>query len=163
MAAGISEPEAMTGTIRERELRARELLVDILLCNFKEKLMTNDKNPTSQPQNENESHTHPIATGLGAAAGGVAGAALGNSTIGGKVGSAIGGVAGAIAGAIAGNTVAQIAAEAIDEIQPALGLGLGANDKPIQLPRHYTWEELQALSKPHGGEIQIHGGLEKSI
>ena len=113
--------------------------------------MTNDKNPHAEPQNETQtSDEHPIATGLGAAGGGVVGAAVGRSIIGGKVGAAIGGVAGAIAGGIAGNTVAEFAKEAIDEIQPAFGLGLGANDKPIELPRHYTWEELQALSKPQG-------------
>lgn len=113
--------------------------------------MTNDKNTTSDAHSETQtSHPHPIATGLGAAGGSVAGAAVGRSIIGGNVGAAIGGVAGAIAGGIAGNTVAQFAEEAIDEIQPTLGLGLGANDKPIELPRHYTWEELQALSKPQG-------------
>jgi len=117
--------------------------------------MTNDKNPDSESQNETQtSHTHPIATGLGAAGGGVAGAAVGRSIIGGNVGAAIGGIAGAIAGGIAGNTVAEFAQEAIDEIQPTLGMGLGANDRPIELPRHYTWEELRALSTPHGGEIQ---------
>lgn len=115
--------------------------------------MTNDNRPNSAPETET-SHAHPLATGLGAAGGGVAGAAAGRSIIGGKVGAAIGGVVGAIAGGLAGNTVAEFAQEAIEEIQPVLGIGLGANDKPIELPRHYTWDELQALSKPQGGEIQ---------
>ena len=119
--------------------------------------MINDEQPIKpqdQPQHPESEATesHPIATSLGAVGGGVAGAALGRS-IGGKVGAAIGGVAGAIAGSIAGNTLAEIAEEAIDEVHPAVGLGLGADTKPIELPRHYTWEELQALSKPQGGEI----------
>lgn len=117
--------------------------------------MANDNRSNSELPETETSHAHPILTGLGAVGGGVAGAAVGRSIIGGNVGAAIGGVTGAIAGGIAGNTVAEFAQEAIEEIQPALGMGLGANDKPIELPRHYTWGELQALSKPHGGEIQI--------
>ncbi len=66
--------------------------------------------------------------------------------MGGKLGDAIGSVAGAIAGGILGSKVAEIATEAIEEIQPSLGLG--ADTKPVELPRHYSWEELQALSKP---------------
>ncbi|MEH1843371.1 MAG: hypothetical protein V7L20_32720 [Nostoc sp.] len=105
-------------------------------------------------QNESEqTDSHPLATGLGAVGGGVAGAALGRS-IGGKVGAAIGGIAGAITGGVAGNQLAGYAEEFIEELQPTVGLGLGADHKPIELPRHYSWEELQTLSKPQGGEIQ---------
>lgn len=109
----------------------------------------NNQDSDPKPQNENRTspNAHPIATGLGATGGGIAGAALGNS-IGGKVGAAIGGVAGAIAGGIVGNNIAEFAAEAIDELQPTLSLGLGADTKEIELPRHYSWEELQQLSKP---------------
>lgn len=108
--------------------------------------MTNDENKI-EPQNEPE---HPIATGLGAVGGGVAGAALGRS-IGGKFGAAIGGVAGAIVGGIAGNTVAEFTEEVLEDIDPT-GLNLGANNKLVELPRHFTREELQALSKPEGAQ-----------
>lgn len=120
--------------------------------------MTNDEQqikPQDEPQHPASEATdsHPLATSLGAVGGGVAGAALGRSLIGGKVGAAIGGITGAIAGGIAGNNIADFAEEAINEIQPTSGLGLGADTKPIELPRNYTWEELQALSKPQGGKI----------
>ncbi|WP_427157146.1 hypothetical protein ACQFX9_17090 [Aliinostoc sp. HNIBRCY26] len=93
---------------------------------------------------------HLIAIGLGAAGGGIVGSALGRS-IGGKVGGAIGGVAGAIAGGFAGNQLAGYTQEFIEELQPTSSLALGADNKPIELPRHYSREELQALSKPQGG------------
>src|ERR687885_1353464 len=117
---------------------------------FKEITTMNDKQQ-SEPQDkylnaqQENSDSHPIATGLGAVGGGAAGAAIGNS-VAGKLGAAIGSVAGAIAGSLVGNTIAEVAQEAIAEIQPTLGLG--ADTKPIELPRHYSWEELQALSKP---------------
>ena len=115
----------------------------------------NEEYPVSNPENEIQttSNAHPIATGLGAAGGGVVGAALGRS-IGGKLGAAIGGVAGAITGGVAGNQLAEYVEDFTEELQPTVGLGLGADRKPIELPRHYTWSELQALSKPQGGEIQ---------
>ncbi|OKH52105.1 hypothetical protein NIES2101_15820 [Calothrix sp. HK-06] len=91
--------------------------------------------------------SHPVATSLGAVGGGVAGAAIGRSIIGGKVGAVIGGVTGVIAGSIAANKVAEFTEEAINVVEPT-GLNLGANNKPIELPKHYTWKELQALSKP---------------
>lgn len=109
--------------------------------------------PEDEPQHAKSTEgSHPLATSLGAVGGSVAGAALGRSIIGGKVGTAIGGVVGAIALGASANKLAEFAQEAIDEIQPS-GLGFGANDKPIELPRHYNWEELKALSKPQKGEI----------
>jgi hypothetical protein len=116
--------------------------------------MTNDEQQSqiqSQQIISDATDSHPIATSLGAVGGGVAGAALGRS-IGGKVGAAIVGVAGAIMGGVAGNQLAGYAEEFIEELQPTVGLGLGANHKPIELPRHYTWEELQALSTPSSAE-----------
>ncbi|MEH2247786.1 glycine zipper domain-containing protein [Nostoc sp.] len=115
----------------------------------------NEEQSANNPQDEIQTNpnTHTIATGLGAAGVGVVGAALGRS-IGGKLGAAIGGVAGAITGSVVGNQLAEYVEEFTEELQPVIGLGLGANHKPIELPRHYTWEELQALSKPQGGEIQ---------
>ncbi|BCL39556.1 hypothetical protein [Nostoc sp. MS1] len=134
--------------------------------------MTQDKQPDLAAQNQTSleasvnahptdsenspeisSHTHPLATGLGAVGGGIAGAALGRS-IGGKLGAALGGVTGAITGTVAANKLAEYAEDFIEELQPTISLGLGADHKPIELPRHYSWEELQALSKPQGGVIQ---------
>ncbi|MBL1178931.1 MAG: hypothetical protein FWK01_28345 [Pantanalinema sp. GBBB05] len=88
-----------------------------------------------------------IAEEVGAVVGGIAGAAIGKS-IKGNVGAVVGGVAGAIAEGIAANSAATFTQALIQETQPTLSLGLGADDKPIDLPKHYTWEELQALSKP---------------
>jgi uncharacterized membrane protein len=96
----------------------------------------NSKRPTPDPN-----QSHPIATGIGAAGGGMAGAALGKSIAGG-VGAAIGGVAGAIAGSIAAEVLADFTEEA------RYSLGLGADNRQIELPAHYSWEQLQALSKP---------------
>lgn len=112
--------------------------------------------PQDEPQYPASESTdsHPFTTGLGAVGGSVAGAALGRSVMGGKIGAAVGGVAGAIVGGIAGNNIAEFAEAAIDAIQPS-GLGLGADTKPIELPHHYTWEELQALSKPQGRHDSI--------
>lgn len=93
---------------------------------------------TSEPE-----RSHPIATGLGAASGGIAGAAIGKAFAG-RLGAAVGGVAGAIAGSIAGEALADFA----EETNESLGLGWGADDKEVELPKHYSWEELQALSKP---------------
>ncbi|MBD2496286.1 colicin V family bacteriocin [Nostoc sp. FACHB-280] len=120
--------------------------------------MTNEERQITPQQqsshNDSQTTSHPLATGLGAVGGGVAGAAIGRS-IGGKVGAAIGGVAGAITGGVAGNKLAEYAGEFIEELQPTTGLGLGADHKPVELPRHYSWEELKALSKPEGGAIQL--------
>lgn len=114
----------------------------------------NDKTPDSNPANKDsntpliqaqeQAKSHPIATGLGVTSGGIAGAALGN-IFGGKVGAAVGGVTGAIAGSIASNALAEFAEAVIEETSPTLGLG--ANAKPVKLLRHYSWNELQALSK----------------
>ena len=116
--------------------------------------MINEEQPI-KPQDESqnsdsEATDSHIATGIGAVGGGAAGAALGRSIIGGKMGAAIGGIAGAIAGAVAGNKLAEFTEEATEELNPNVGLKLAANNKPVELPRHYTWEELQALSKPQG-------------
>src|SRR5919202_948415 len=115
---------------------------EITTMNDKQQSEPQDKHLNAQQEN---SDSHPIATGLGAVGGGAAGAAIGNS-VAGKLGATIGSVAGAIAGGIVGNKVAGLAQEAIEEIQPSLGLG--ADTKPVELPRHYSWEELQALSQP---------------
>jgi uncharacterized membrane protein len=98
------------------------------------------------------SNSHIIAKGVGAAGGSVAGAAIGSS-IGGKVGATVGGIAGAIAGSMAGEAIAEFTEELIQETSPSLRLGLGADTKEIELPAHYSWEELQALSKPQMDQL----------
>jgi outer membrane lipoprotein SlyB len=112
------------------------------------------KNSQSQPDKDHiDIQNNPLATGLGAAGGGVTGAAVGKS-LGGKVGATVGGVAGAIAGGLAGNKLAELGEEVFEEINPTYSLGLGANNKPVELPRHYSWEELQALSKSQSSNNQ---------
>ncbi len=105
---------------------------------------TNEGSNTPLQQAQEQAKSHPIATGLGATSGGIAGASLGNS-VGGKVGAAVGGVVGAIAGSIAGKALAEFAEAVIEETSPTLSLG--ADAKPVELPKHYSWDELQALSK----------------
>ncbi len=110
--------------------------------------MNNDNQQDSLIKNETPSpthETHPLATGLGAAVAGIAGVALGKS-VGGKMGAAVGGIAGAILGGIAVNNVFAVTSEVLHQVQPTLGLG--ADTKPIELPAHYSWKELEALSKP---------------
>ncbi|MBD2510784.1 hypothetical protein H6G91_26575 [Nostoc muscorum FACHB-395] len=107
----------------------------------------------SQQDESEQINSDPLVTGLGAVGGGFAGAALGRS-IGGKMGAAIGGLAGAITGGLAANKLAEYVEEFTEELEPTVGLGLGANHKPIELPSHYSWEELQALSKPQGEKMQ---------
>jgi outer membrane lipoprotein SlyB len=115
--------------------------------------MENDKVQNSETQNTTPSSTEAdsITTGLGIVAGGVIGATLGHA-INKKLGTEIGGVVGAITGGIAANQVADFAEAVVKEVQPTIGMGLGADQKPIECPRHYSWEELQALSKPQGGQ-----------
>lgn len=100
----------------------------------------------SEQQDSAPNEAHSIATGLGAIGGGAIGSALGKS-INQNIGTTVGGVVGAIVGGIAGNAVAGSTEAVIEQIQPS-GLGFGADDKPVVLPKHYTWNELQALSKP---------------
>jgi outer membrane lipoprotein SlyB len=112
--------------------------------------MTHEDNEDSlaeQPTSElNPSIVNKIgANKIGAAGGAVAGATLGKS-VGGRLGAVVGGVAGAVAGGKAAGAISDLA----EEVSETLGLGIGADDKEVELPSHYTWEELQALSKPQG-------------
>jgi outer membrane lipoprotein SlyB len=92
--------------------------------------------PTSEPI-----PSHSVAAKVGAAGGGAAGVALGKS-VAGRVGAVVGGVVGAIAGTKAVEALSDFAVEASES------LGLGADAREVELPKHYSWEELQALSKP---------------
>ncbi|WP_375494502.1 hypothetical protein [uncultured Nostoc sp.] len=120
-----------------------------------ERQITPIEQPQIQSQQDESEHidSDPLATGLGVVGGGFAGAALGRS-IGGKMGAAIGGLAGAITGGLAANKLAEYVEEFTEELEPTVGLGLEANHNPIELPSHYSWEELQALSKPQGEKMQ---------
>ena len=80
---------------------------------------------------------------VGAAGGAIAGAALGKS-VAGRFGAVVGGIAGAIAGGKAAGSITSFAKEANE----TLGLEIGADQNDVELPPHYSWEELQALSKP---------------
>lgn len=100
--------------------------------------MNDEKLTSEQPISSSTSEpvqSHLLTTGLGAAIG---------KSVAGRVGALIGGVAGALAGSRAGEVLADFAQEANDSLR----LGWGANDKAVELPQHYSWEELQALSKP---------------
>ena len=113
--------------------------------------------PPPQPSERTAHHTSIGAVGRGiagaatialAVGGGVAGAAIGHSLIGGKLGTAIGVVSGAVVGGVTGDKLAKTDRRITDEIEPTIGVKSGANDAPVNLPAHYTWTELQALSKP---------------
>lgn len=106
-----------------------------------------DQDSSEPNHSESASATPSLAEEVGAVGGGILGAAIGKSMQG-KVGAVVGGVAGAIAGGMAANSLAAFTQELLQETQPTLSLGLGADQKSIELPKHYTWEELQALSKP---------------
>lgn len=97
--------------------------------------------PPPQSSEEPAHDASSIATKIGAIGGGVAGAVIGHSLIGGKLGTAIGLVAGAVAGSVSGDKIAEFA-------EPTIGSQLEADDTPGDLPTHYSWAELQALSRP---------------
>ena len=93
---------------------------------------------TQQPKHK------ALETGIGAVGGGVAGAALGGKLIGGKTGAALGAIAGAVVGGVAGEVVGDDLEELEHKAMKTLGEAQGENE----ILAHYSWEELQALSKP---------------
>lgn len=99
--------------------------------------MNSENNP------QDKQHGHNLETGIGAAGGGVAGAALGK-IIGGKAGTVVGAVAGAVAGGIIGDAVSDDVEELERKAMETLGVAKGENE----VPRHYSRDELAALSKP---------------
>ena len=92
-----------------------------------------------QPQNDN----NLLETGLGAAGGGVAGAAIGK-TLGGNKDAVVGAIAGAVAGGIVGEVVADDLKAEEKRVAETLGFAHGEDE----ISAHYSWEDLQALSKP---------------
>ncbi len=90
-----------------------------------------------------QSEHHPLKTAIGAVSGGVLGALIGRG-VAGKGGGTVGALAGAVAGGLLGDTVAD---DLIDLEQQAAEV-LGEAPEENELPAHYSWEQLQALSKP---------------
>ncbi len=86
---------------------------------------------------------HGMEKGIGAVGGSVAGAAVG-----GKLGGKTGAVVGAIAGAVVGGTVGEAAIEDLKELERKAMKALGEAPGENEILAHYSWEELQALSKP---------------
>ncbi|GAB4551420.1 MAG: hypothetical protein Tsb0014_45660 [Pleurocapsa sp.] len=83
-------------------------------------------------------------TGIGAIAGGIAGAVAGNKLIGGKTGT----VVGAIAGAVVGGTTGDVVIEDLEALERKAMETLGEAPGENEILAHYSWEELQTLSKP---------------
>ncbi len=101
--------------------------------------MNHEDLSTDQPSQESNPS---ISSKVGAAGGAIAGAALGKS-VAGRFGAVVGGIAGAIAGSRAATPITNFAKEANE----TLGLEIGSGSREVELPPHYSWEELQALSK----------------
>ena len=85
-----------------------------------------------------------LETGIGAVGGGVAGAAIGGKLIGGKTGAALGAIAGVVVGGVAGDVVGEDLEVLEKKAMETLGEAQGENE----ILAHYSWDELQALSKP---------------
>jgi hypothetical protein len=75
--------------------------------------MDSNKNAPESRERANDG-SHPVGTGLGAAAGGVTGLGIG-AALGGPVGAAIGAAAGAVAGGLGGKRVAEAVDPAAEE------------------------------------------------
>ena len=105
------------------------------------------KNQEQQQKIQEVTHKqqgHSLETGIGAVGGGVAGAALGGKLIGGKTGAALGAIAGAVVGGVAGEVIG----DDLEELEHKAMETLGIAKREGEILAHYSWEELQALSKP---------------
>lgn len=91
----------------------------------------------------NQSEHSALGGSIGAVSGGVVGAVVGNA-IGGKGA----GVMGAVVGAVAGGLLGDAAADDLIELEQRAAEVLGEAPGEDELPAHYSWEQLQALSKP---------------
>ncbi len=107
-----------------------------------------NKNKERQEQKIQEVAQKPkhnaIETGIGAVGGGVAGAAIGSKLIGGKTGA----VVGAIAGAVVGGAVGDVMGEDLEQLEQKTMEVLGEAQGENEILAHYSWSELQRLSKP---------------
>ncbi len=85
-----------------------------------------------------------LETEIGAVGGGVTGAAIGSKLIGGKTGAVVGAIAGAVVGGAVGDVVGEDLKELEQKTMEIFGEAQGENE----ILAHYSWSELQALSKP---------------
>jgi outer membrane lipoprotein SlyB len=109
--------------------------------------------PASKPdpdgrQGAQQQSSHALEQGLGAIAGGALGAAVGKG-LGGNAKAAVGAIAGAVAGGLVGEALADDLQE--KEQQAMQLLGLAADEG--ELPAHYSWEDLQQLSRPQSDQF----------
>lgn len=95
------------------------------------------------PEVPHQQQGHSLETGIGAVGGGVTGA-----TIGGKLGGKAGAVLGAIAGAVVGGAAGEVVGESLEEREQQAMEALGIAKGEDEILAHYSWDELQALSKP---------------
>ena len=113
-----------------------------------EPLPIKDMQADPQPDQEiaapsTRSEHDPVKTAIGAVSGGVVGALVGRG-VAGKGGGAVGALAGAVVGGLLGDTVADDLVALEQKTAEVLGEAPGEDE----LPAHYSWEQLQALSKP---------------
>jgi outer membrane lipoprotein SlyB len=105
--------------------------------------LPHERTPSDTHPSAPSSKHHPLAAGIGAATGGVAGAAVGRA-VGGHPGSLVGAIAGAVTGGMVGNTMT----DDLKAIEHEVAETLGEAAHEDELPAHYSWEQLQALSRP---------------
>ena len=109
----------------------------------------NEENKNLEPQKEypkvsQKPKHNALETGIGAVGGGVAGAAIGSKLIGGKTGAALG----AIAGAVVGGAMSDVVGEDLEQLEQKAMEVLGEAQGENEILAHYSWEQLQALSRP---------------
>ena len=102
-----------------------------------------NKDKERQEQKRQELTQQPkhnaLETGIG-----VAGAAIGSKLIGGKTGA----IVGAIAGAVVGGAVGDVVGEDLEQLEQKAMEVFGEAQGENEILAHYSWSELQALSKP---------------
>ena len=102
-----------------------------------------NQNKQSQNNDNSKDDNNLLETRLGAAGGGIAGAAIGK-VVGGNKGAVVGALAGAVAGGMVGDVVADDLKTEEKRVAETLGIAKGEDE----ILAHYSWDELQALSKP---------------
>ena len=111
--------------------------------NIEEQLLE-DAAPSGEEREERDRTKHHLRdASIGAVGGGVVGALVGRA-----VGGKQGGMVGALAGAVAGGLVGDAVGEDFSDLEQRAAEALGEAPHEDELPAHYSWEQLQALSKP---------------
>ncbi len=110
-----------------------------------EQSFENDPQPNeeSSPGLSAQSKRHLLEASISAVSGGVAGALIGRAA-GGKQAGIVGAVAGAVTGALIGDAVG----DDLLALEQRAAEALGEAPEEDELPAHYSWKQLQALSKP---------------